>query len=77
MARFLAQFADPLVYLLIAAVIVSLVAWLLEGADGVPFEVIVILAIIMANAVLGYVQEALGPRRRWRRSNAWPRPRPA
>ncbi len=56
--RFLAQFADPLVYLLIAAVIVSLVAWLLEGADGVPFEVIVILAIIVANAVLGYVQEA-------------------
>ena len=56
--RFLAQFADPLVYLLIAAVVVSLVAWLLEGADGVPFEVIVILAIIVANAVLGYVQEA-------------------
>ena len=55
--RFLAQFADPLVYA-IAAVIVSLVAWLLEGADGVPFEVIVILAIIVANAVLGYVQEA-------------------
>jgi Ca2+-transporting ATPase len=56
--RFLEQFADPLVYLLIAAVIVSLVAWLLEGADEVPFEVIVILAIIVANAVLGYVQEA-------------------
>ncbi|HZM39214.1 MAG TPA: cation-translocating P-type ATPase [Acidimicrobiales bacterium] len=56
--RFLEQFADPLVYLLVAAVIVSLVAWLLEGADEVPFEVLVILFIIVANAVLGYVQEA-------------------
>jgi P-type Ca2+ transporter type 2C len=56
--RFLAQFADPLVYLLIAAVVVSLVAWALEGADEVPFDAIVIVAIIVANAVLGYVQEA-------------------
>ena len=56
--KLLAQFADPLVYLLIGAVVVSLVAWVLEGAEGVPFEVIVISAIIVANGVLGYVQEA-------------------
>jgi Ca2+-transporting ATPase len=56
--KLLAQFADPLIYLLLAAVVVSLVAWLLEGADGVPFEVIVIVTIIVLNAVLGYVQEA-------------------
>ncbi|HEV7757696.1 MAG TPA: cation-translocating P-type ATPase [Acidimicrobiales bacterium] len=56
--KLLEQFRDPLVYLLMAAVIVSLVAWLLEGAEGVPFEVIVIGVIIVANAVLGYVQEA-------------------
>src|SRR5262245_25025709 len=56
--RFLEQFADPLVYLLIAAVIVSLVAWLLEGADEVPFEVLVILGIIVPNPLLGYVQDA-------------------
>jgi len=56
--RFLEQFADPLVYLLIAAVIVSLVAWALEGAHEVPFDAIVIVLIIVANAVLGYVQEA-------------------
>lgn len=56
--KFLAQFADPLVYLLIGAVVVSFAAWLLEGAEEVPFEVIVILAIIVLNAVLGYVQEA-------------------
>jgi potassium/sodium efflux P-type ATPase len=56
--KLLDQFRDPLVYLLVAAVVVSLVAWLLEGAEGVPFEVIVIGVIIVANAVLGYVQEA-------------------
>jgi magnesium-transporting ATPase (P-type) len=53
-----AQFADPLIYLLIGAVVVSLVAWVLEGAEDVPFEVIVISVIVVANAVLGYVQEA-------------------
>ena len=56
--KFLAQFADPLIYLLLGAVVVSLVAWILEGGDEVPFEVVVILAIILLNAVLGYVQEA-------------------
>ena len=56
--KLLAQLQDPLVYLLLAAVVVSLVAWLLEGADGVPFDVIVILVIVAANALLGYVQEA-------------------
>jgi P-type Ca2+ transporter type 2C len=52
------QFRDPLVYLLLAAVAVSLVAWLLEGAEDVPFEVAVISLILVANALLGYVQEA-------------------
>jgi P-type Ca2+ transporter type 2C len=56
--KILAQFRDPLVYLLIVAVIVSLVAWIAEGADDVPYEVIVIAGIVLANAVLGYVQEA-------------------
>ena len=56
--KLLAQLQDPLVYLLLAAVVVSLAAWLIEGAHGVPFEVIVIVAIVVANAVLGYVQEA-------------------
>ena len=55
--KFLGQFADPLVYLLIGAVVVSFGAWLLEGRQGVPFEVIVILVIVVLNAVLGYVQE--------------------
>ena len=56
--KLLAQFADPLVYLLIVAVVISLVTWAVEGADGVPFDALVILVILVANAVLGYVQEA-------------------
>jgi magnesium-transporting ATPase (P-type) len=56
--RLAAQFQDPLVYLLLAAVAVSLVAWLLEGGEDVPFEVVVISLILVANALLGYVQEA-------------------
>jgi P-type Ca2+ transporter type 2C len=56
--KFLGQFADPLVYLLLVAIVVSLVAWILEGRDEAPFDTIVIAAIVMANAVLGFVQEA-------------------
>jgi P-type Ca2+ transporter type 2C len=56
--KLLAQFADPLVYLLLAAVVISIATWALEGAEGVPFEAVVIAIILVANAVLGYVQEA-------------------
>jgi magnesium-transporting ATPase (P-type) len=56
--KLLAQFRDPLVYLLIGAVAVSLMAWLFEGTPGLPFEVLVIGFIIVANGILGYVQEA-------------------
>lgn len=56
--KLLAQLKDPLIYLLLGAVVVSLLAWLADGAEGVPWEVLVILGIVVANAVLGYVQEA-------------------
>jgi magnesium-transporting ATPase (P-type) len=56
--RLVAELADPLVYLLLVAVVVSLVVWLAEGRHGVPYEVIVILVIVVLNAVLGYVQAA-------------------
>jgi P-type Ca2+ transporter type 2C len=56
--KLLAQFADPLIYLLLFAVAVSLVAWVVEGREEVPFEAIVITVIVVLNAVLGYVQEA-------------------
>jgi magnesium-transporting ATPase (P-type) len=56
--KFLAQFRDPLIYLLLGAIAISLVAWFIEGADGVPVDAIVIAIIVIANAVLGYAQEA-------------------
>jgi P-type Ca2+ transporter type 2C len=55
--KLLAQFADPLIYLLLAAIVISVVAWALEGASGVPFDAVVIAVIVVANAVLGFVQE--------------------
>ena len=55
--KFLSQFADPLIYLLLAAIVVSFVAWAIEGMEGIPVEAIVIGAIVLANGVLGYVQE--------------------
>ncbi|WP_291381402.1 HAD-IC family P-type ATPase [Demequina sp.] len=55
--RLLLQFADPLVYLLLAAFAVTLTAWLVEGGPGVPYDSIVIAIVVLANAVLGLVQE--------------------
>ena len=56
--RLLKQFQDPLIYLLLAAVAISVLAWVLEGAVGVPVDAVVIALIVVLNAVLGYVQEA-------------------
>ena len=56
--RFLAQFRDPLLYLLIAAVAISLLAWGVDGARGWPIDALVIAAIILLNGVLGFAQEA-------------------
>jgi len=55
--RFLAQFESPLVLLLLAAVAVSLLVWWVEGPHGIPYEALTILAIVLANALLGFVQE--------------------
>ncbi len=56
--RLLAQFQDPLIYLLLVAVVVSTVAWFAEGARDVPVDAIVIAAIVVLNGMLGFVQEA-------------------
>jgi Ca2+-transporting ATPase len=55
--RFLAQLESPLVLLLIAAAAISLVVWWYEGAAHVPYEALTILAIVIANAILGFIQE--------------------
>ena len=56
--KVLSQFQDPLIYLLLFAVVVSLFAWGVEGATGVPVDALVIAAIVLLNALLGYTQEA-------------------
>lgn len=54
----LRQFQDPLIYLLLAAIAISFIAWALEGAEGWPIDAVVIAAVVILNAVLGYVQQA-------------------
>ncbi len=62
--RFLRQFQDPLVYLLIAATVISFITWIIQnnqpGAEheAVPVDAIVIILILIINAVLGYLQES-------------------
>lgn len=54
----LAQFHDPLVYLLLGAVVVSLLAWVVEGSSSVPVDAVVIAGVLLANAALGFAQES-------------------
>ncbi len=56
--RALAQLQDPLVYLLLVAACVSLVAWVVEGRSGWPMDALVIAVVVVLNGVLGWVQEA-------------------
>ena len=60
--KILSQFASPLIYVLLGAVAVSLAAWAAEGAEEIPYEAVVITAILVLNALLGYVQEARAER---------------
>jgi len=56
--RFLAQFEDVLVVLLLVATAISATLWLYERDTALPFEAFAISAIVLLNAVIGYVQEA-------------------
>ena len=56
--RLLSHFQDPLVYLLLAAVAIALVAWVVEGLLGWPVDAMVIAIIILLNGALGFAQEA-------------------
>lgn len=55
--RFLRHFHDPLIYLLLVAIGIALLAWAMEGWAGWPVDAIVIATIVLLNAILGYVQE--------------------
>ncbi len=56
--RILSQFQDPLIYLLLAAVAIALLAWVVEGRGGWPVDALVIAAIVLLNALIGHIQEA-------------------
>ncbi|MGI9611961.1 MAG: HAD-IC family P-type ATPase, partial [Acidimicrobiales bacterium] len=55
--KFVAQFRDPLVVLLLAATVISFIAWLLDDADSFPVDAAVIIVIVLANAAIGLWQE--------------------
>ena len=56
--KFLAQFRDLLVILLLVATAISAALWLIERDSALPYEALAILAIVLLNAVMGYVQAA-------------------
>jgi Ca2+-transporting ATPase len=56
--KLLAQFTDTLVILLIVAGLVSAGLWLYERNAALPYEALAIFAIVLLNAILGYVQQA-------------------
>jgi P-type Ca2+ transporter type 2C len=56
--RFLAQFQDVLVILLLVATAVSAILWAFERDAALPYEAIAIFAVVLLNAAMGYVQES-------------------
>ena len=54
--RIMNEFRDPLVILLVVAVVISFVAWVLEGGDGLPYDSIAITVILCVNAGIGAAQ---------------------
>jgi len=56
--RLLAQLQDALVVLLLAAAAISAGLWLYERETALPYEAIAILAVVLLNAGMGYLQQA-------------------
>jgi len=56
--RFLAQFQDVLVILLLIATAVSATLWAFERDTSLPYEAFAIIAVVVLNATMGYFQES-------------------
>ncbi|HET9266389.1 MAG TPA: cation-translocating P-type ATPase [Vicinamibacterales bacterium] len=56
--RLAAQFQDVLVLLLLVAMAISAGLWAYERTASLPYEAIAILAVVLLNATMGYVQES-------------------
>jgi P-type Ca2+ transporter type 2C len=54
--KFLRQFQDTLVVLLLVATAISTALWFYERDSALPYEAIAIFAIVLLNALMGYVQ---------------------
>lgn len=54
--RFLSQFADPMIIILIAAAVISAITSVLQ--KGFPSDVIIIMFVVIVNAILGVYQES-------------------
>ncbi|MHB1325937.1 MAG: cation-translocating P-type ATPase [Thermoleophilia bacterium] len=51
------QFRSVLIIVLLAAAALNLVIWLLDREEGLPYDTLVIMVIVLANAALGFFQE--------------------
>lgn len=56
--KFLAEFQNPLVILLLVATAISFGLWLYEAEGGLPYEALAIFAVVLLNSTMGYIQEA-------------------
>src|SRR5687768_14502599 len=56
--RFLAQFRDVLVILLLVATAISAALWLVQRDAALPYEAIAIFAVVLLNATMGFAQES-------------------
>ncbi|MHB8900930.1 MAG: cation-translocating P-type ATPase [Thermoguttaceae bacterium] len=56
--KFVAQFTDTLVILLLVATAISAALWLYERESPLPYEAMAILGVVLLNAILGYVQQS-------------------
>jgi Ca2+-transporting ATPase len=56
--RFLEQFQDVLVILLLIATAISATLWFIRRESALPYEAIAILAVLLLNATMGYLQQS-------------------
>ncbi len=55
--KFLAQFQDVLVILLLVATAISAGLWVYERDSALPYEAMAIFIVVLLNAVMGYIQQ--------------------
>src|SRR5262245_59394466 len=54
--KFFEQFQDVLVVLLLIATLISAGLWLYERDSALPYEAMAIFAVVLLNAIMGYIQ---------------------